>query len=181
MRFTRLFIITIFYVFSTISHATPLIKEYHVKAKYIDGFTQFIRWPNEQFTHSTMQLCILGDNPFGQALHILVRESNKHTMKPYQQQVIYLTRGENVNQCQVIYFSQSEENFIAQTLKEVKDKPILTVSSLENFVISGGMIQFYIEGSRVRFLIDLQRLTDSNLKANANFLRVANIVNMHKD
>jgi len=169
-------------LFSTLTQAAPQIKEYHVKARYINGFTQFIRWPTGSFDNPdvVMQLCIIGDNPFGRALHILVRENNKHTQSP-PQKVVYVKRGESVHHCHIIYFSQSEENYIHQMLKKIKDKPILTVSSLKNFTVSGGMIQFYIESNKVRFLIDLQRLTDSHLKANANFLRVAQIVNTGKE
>jgi len=159
--------------------AAPQIKEYHVKAKYINGFTKFIHWPDNTFNNAneSLHLCVLGDNPFGETLNILMRKHNaRTTRKSNPQKVFYLRRGEDVTHCHLLYFSDSEESYFYQVLSQIKGKPILTISSIRDFAISGGMIQFYVRDNKVRFLIDPQTLRDNNLEPDANLLRVADIV-----
>lgn len=161
-------------------YAEPQIKAYHVKARYIEGFTSFIHWPEEIFTNSDqpMQLCVLGDNPFNKALDILVRKHNTRKNRHSQLQAVnYLHRGDDITACHLLYIGESEEGFFYQLLKQTKGRSILTISSIEDFVINGGMIQFYILENKVHFLMDVQTIRDENLNPNANLLRVAEFMN----
>jgi hypothetical protein len=157
----------------------PQLKEYHIKAKYINGFTAFIKWSVNTLAtkEDVLHLCIVGENPFGEALNILVRDHNESVNRQSNpQRVTYLRRGDNFNFCHLLYFSNSEENYTRQILEQLRGKPVLTVSSLENFATSGGMIQFYPRDNKIRFFINLQAVKESKLKPDANLLRVADLL-----
>ena len=158
-------------------HSAPQVKEYHVKATFIHNFTDFIRWPKKTFNtkQEPFQFCVIGDNPFGETLNILVQKYNERTTNDNPHIVSYLHRSDNISHCHLLYFSDSEESYFYQMLNKIRGKPILTISSIKGFAISGGMIQFYMRNSRVRFLIDPQTMRESKLKADANLLRVADI------
>ncbi len=165
--------------FNQVYAAPPKIKEYHLKARYIEGFTAFIQWPKSIFSNSDdpLRLCVLGDNPFGKALDILVRTHNNRKNRQSHPRIIdYLRRGEETDHCHLLYISKSEKSYVQQVLAQVKDQPILTISSLKSFAISGGMIQFYVSGNKVRFFIDPQTLRNEKLHADANLLRIADLV-----
>ncbi len=154
-------------------------KEYHIKARYINGFTAFIKWPDEAFKEHDgfMYLCVLGDNPFDEALDVLVQAYNKHVEKHvHQQEVVYLQRGDDIDACHLLYITDSEESYVYQVLMQVKGKPVLTVSSIDDFTDSGGMIQFHIKKSRVRFWVNPKTLRDEKLIPGANLLQVADLV-----
>lgn len=160
--------------------AEPLkVQEHHLKARYIDGFTAFIQWPMETFANKEelLRLCVLGENPFGKALDILVDAHNNRSTRQSNPRVAdYLRRGADLSRCHLLYISKSEESYVAQILAQVRGKPILTISSLENFAVNGGMIQFYLRNNKVRFLIDPQTIRNERLQPDANLLRIADLV-----
>ncbi len=176
--FCHLFLCSL--LFNSTYAAPPQIKEHHLKARYIDGFTAFIQWPKSTFSSpdDPLKLCVLGDNPFGKALDILVDAHNdRKTRRSRLRAVDYLRQGNDVSRCHLLYISKSEESYVQQVLTQVKGKPIVTISSLKNFAINGGMIQFYIRNNKVRFLIDPQTLRNEKLQPDANLLRIADLVN----
>jgi hypothetical protein len=156
------------------------IKEHQVKARYLNSFIKFIQWPNEVLpTRNTpIRLCIIGDNPFDRVLEGLIAKYNEQRdTQTHPQEVVYLKRLDDPSTCQLLYISHSEESYLKQILSAVENKPILTVSSLNFFVAKGGgMIQFYKRGNKIRFYINPQALRTANLKADANMLRVADII-----
>ena len=50
--------------------AAPVSREYMIKAEILCNFAKFARWPSKAFDRdeSPFRLCVLGDDPFGQAL-----------------------------------------------------------------------------------------------------------------
>ena len=158
--------------------AAPKVKEYHIKARYIDGFISFIQWPVDTLTsESPIKLCILGDNPFGKTLEILANKHNGEGSHASHRRIIsYLQRGEDITHCHLLYISVSEESYVQQVLTQVQGKPILTVSSLKNFAVEGGMIEFYVRDNKIRFLIAPKKLRNAKLQPDANLLRVADLV-----
>ncbi|MCP4695522.1 MAG: YfiR family protein [Gammaproteobacteria bacterium] len=158
--------------------AQPQIKEYQVKARYLNGFINFITWPEGSFASpdSKLRLCVAGENPFGHALDIIVRKHNKRkTRNSNPQEVKYLRRMEEPGGCHLLYISDSEESYLNLILSHVKGKAVLTVSDLDRFATSGGMIQFYLHNNKVRFIISPQTLRAAGLEPNANLLRAADI------
>ena len=159
--------------------AQPQIKQYQVEARYLNGFTKFIQWPASALPSSEapLRLCVMGDNPFGQALDIIVGKHNERTTRQSNpQEVRYLRRGSSIDGCHVLYISASEESYLNPILASVAGKPVLTVSGLDHFVTNGsGMIQFYTRDNKVRFIIDPQNLRDAGLEPDANLLRAADI------
>src|SRR3972149_11004889 len=53
--------------------------EYDVKAAFIYNFLKFIEWPNGAFAGRSdkVELCVLGDDPFGTALNSIEEETVK--------------------------------------------------------------------------------------------------------
>lgn len=163
----------------TTADAAPQLKEYQVEARYLNGFTKFIQWPDGVLasTDTPLYLCVMGENPFGQALDIIVKKHNERTTRQSNpQEVRYLRRGGSIDGCHVLYVSDSEESYVNQILAAAQGKPVLTVSSMERFVSgSSGMIQFYTRNNKVRFIIDPQNLRNAGLEPDANLLRTADI------
>ena len=77
--------------------------------------------------------------------------------------------------CQVLVVGPSEAREAADHLARVAGRPILTVGDVPRFVARGGMIEFVIEGSRVRFLVDPARADAAGLTLSSDLLRVARL------
>jgi len=56
----------------------------------------------------------------------------------------------------------------------LKNKPLLTVSDIPQFIESGGMLKFYLNRKRqVRLAIEPETLREATLQADANLLRIS--------
>ncbi len=160
---------------SLISHAAPIAKEYQIKAVFLYNFANFIRWPYSAFTHyqAPFNICILGDDPFQEGIDVMVENEE---VKGHIVKVQRLNDIVNVDNCQILFISQSEKFYLYQILFSLQQRPILTVSDINNFVTQGGMIQFFKQSRRVRFYIAIDTLKEAGLKASVNLLRIAKIV-----
>ncbi|MFK5970347.1 MAG: YfiR family protein [Candidatus Marithrix sp.] len=161
---------------SSFTYASILLipKEYQVKAVYLLNFSKFTRWPESSFTDPTtpISICILGKNPF-EDFEVLIKDK---IIKGRNVKVEYIDNFRTSNNCQILFVSRSEQEKQMKILAYIKQYPVLTVSDIKNFIMCGGMIQFYIQDKKVRFMVAPEKLTKVGITANANLLRVAKIV-----
>lgn len=149
--------------------------EYQVKAVFLNGFSKFITWPETVFAdpERPFRICVFGESPFHDMLDLVVANE---TWKKRTVIAEYINRIERIPDCQILYVSDSEKIRLETILSTAEKHPVLTVSDLADFVKKGGMVQFYIYRSRIRFFIDPLTIREAGLEANANLLRVANVV-----
>ncbi|MEK8015696.1 MAG: YfiR family protein [Candidatus Parabeggiatoa sp.] len=160
----------------SLTYAAVLLtpKEYQVKAVYLFNFSKFINWPASAFDNSRtpIRICVLGKNPF-EDFDRLVKGKK---VQKRRITVEHLSDYRQANRCHILFVSKSEKGNQAAILAYTQQYPILTVSDIRNFVVRGGMIQFYIRGRKVRFMIDPDTVQEAGIRASANLLRVAKIV-----
>ncbi len=160
----------------SLAYASILLmpKEYQVKAVYLLNFSKFTRWPESAFNNPTtpIRICILGKNPF-EDFEVLIKDK---IIKGRNVTVEYFNDFRTTNNCQVLFISKSEQGDQAAILSYTKQYPILTVSDIKNFVMRGGMVQFYMRNRKVRFMVAPDILKEVGITASANLLRVAKIV-----
>ena len=128
---------SIFFSHSLFADSTPgdaHTLEYKVKAAYLYNFTKFIKWPTHAFsseTNSTLNICILGEDPFGSTINLL---KNK-TAKGHEVSVVYLEELTADSNCHVLFVSRSLKNNVKEILEKVASKNILTVSDIDGFAM----------------------------------------------
>ena len=81
-----------------------------------------------------------------------------------------------VQACHVVYVEDADGRRTLQLLERVKDKPILTVSDLNNFAQMGGVANLFIEGGKMRFAVNVDALHRSKLRLSSRLLSLAKIV-----
>jgi hypothetical protein len=160
---------------SSKSHAKELPEEYQIKAVYLFNFTLFFSWPPSVFKHSKQpfRLCVLGDDPFGIDLDLVIENER------VEGRSVIIQRLNSVYQstsCQMLFISQSEQSRLATIFAYLKQRPILTISDIPNFVKQGGMIQFFnTPYNEVRFIVAPNAINKAKLIASANLLEIAQI------
>lgn len=155
--------------------AEAVTKEYQVKAVFLFNLVQFVQWPAEAFAtpESPIEIGVLGENPFGTALDDAVRGE---TAKNRRIVVRYARRLETLRTCQVLFIARSERGHIADIMSEIGAKPVLIVSDVPGFAEQGGLVEFYLEGNRVRFAVNLAAARAHGLKPSSQLLSLARIV-----
>lgn len=153
----------------------PTIHEYQIKAVYLYNFANFIRWPRNAFKsrRAPFQICILGDDPFRSQLDIVVENEKIRGRAVKIQRIHYV---EESGSCQMVFVSKSKRRYRAHIFAYLRQRSVLTVSDMKNFVIKGGMVQFYNRGNKIRFLIAPQTVKGVGLKASSRLLQIAKIV-----
>jgi len=155
-------------------------KEYQIKAAFLYNFVQFIEWPASVFatTNAPFRIGVLGDNPFKGALEATVQGEtvNDHKMVVETAQQV----GE-LKDCQVIFISRSEKDHINEILSQLDSSAVLTVSEVDGFAQRGGIINFYLEGTKVRFEINPAAAQRDGLKIGSQLLSLGKIVETGKE
>ncbi len=149
--------------------------EYKVKAAYLYNFTKFVKWPDEAFgssPDSPLNICILGKDPFGNAIDLL---ANK-TAKGRKVSVTYLDSIETNETCHVMFVSKSMQKDVELVIEKFAEKNVLTVSDIDGFAVKGGCIRLHVIKGKVRFNINVGAANQANLKVSAKLLELAKVV-----
>jgi len=151
-------------------HAKPT--EYEVKATYLYNFGRFVDWPPKvtQNQSGSFSICVLGQDPFGPALNATLSDETVAGKRVVAKRVP--TPQDAVN-CRVLFISSSEHARLKQILMTLADASVLTVSDLPQFTQRGGMVQFILEGNRVRFEVNLAAAEHAGLSLSSELLKVA--------
>ncbi len=173
-KITLLFLLTSSLLHTNISAMPTSIGEDEVKAVFLFNFSLFTTWPTSAFSTNTssFHLCVLGDEDFKEKLQTAV-EGEHVGKRPVR--ISDLQDYKSTTSCHILFVSQSQEDQLDEILTYAKSYPILTVSDIKDFVRQGGMIEFYIFQSRVRFMVDPETIKEVDLKISSRLLNIAKI------
>ncbi len=149
--------------------------EHKFKAVYLYNFLKFVDWPNGAFADqsSPVRIGILGND---QLTKLLGETVGSEKIGDRSVVVAQISTLNEVQECQMVFVSRTEKDRYREILTKVKGKPILSVGEEEEFFQMGGAVNFYFEGKRLRFEINLKSVKAAELTANSKLLRLAKIV-----
>jgi len=150
--------------------------EYQLKAAYIYHFAQFVNWPAAAFaqTNSPLVIGVLGDNPFGADLEHTVEGKvlDGHPLKVQE----FKSFSDITGTCHILFISSSEKKRFSQISEKLAGKSTLTVGESDRFIEAGGMIQFVLDGGRIRFQINRTAASKAGLTMSFKLLNLASKV-----
>jgi hypothetical protein len=161
----------LFYGGAALAQSDSEEREYKLKAAFLLNFSKFTTWPESAFSvpGQTFDFCVVGEDPFGQALAGL--ESKKVGGRKIHLQ--YVASIGEAQACHVMFISNSEKNNLEE-LKQVADgQPVVTVSDIKGFSRQGGVFEFITRGGRLSFIVNNQQATQNGLQVNASLLNLA--------
>lgn len=153
----------------------PNPKEYQIKAVFLFNFVQFTTWPESAFADAgaPVRIGILGTDPFGGALEAAVR-NEKVGQRPVV--VEHFARLQDVRDCHVVFVSRSESAQAPAIIAAFAGKPVLTVGDLPDFAGRGGIVNFYLDGQKIRFEINRAAAQRSGFRLSSQLLGLARLV-----
>jgi hypothetical protein len=147
-------------------------EEYALKAEFIERFTHFVDWPDSAFSSpdAPFVICVLGENPFDDYLAQIAAARTIRSRKVR----VSLPKGlGDVKRCHVLFVARSEKARLAAILSQTNDQPILTIGDTEGFAQRGVLINFYLDGDKVRFEVNADAVKKSGLKVSAQLMNLA--------
>jgi len=149
--------------------------DFQVKAAYLYNFGRFVEWPAQTAAISGDQftVCVLGQDPFGPALDATLAGERIGGKRVVAKRI---SGPQEAGNCQILFLRLTEDDRVNKIIEAVDKKAVLTVSDMPQFVERGGMIQFVLEGNRVRFEVNLTATQHSGLTLSSELLKVATAV-----
>ena len=143
--------------------------EYEIKAAFLYNFVRLVEWPGAA-SNGSIRICIAGPHPIQERLEETVRGETVEGQPLMVRSILQPDAG-----CEVLFVPR---RFAAahEYLREVEGKPVLTVGESPDFVQQGGIVNFFLEGKRVRFEINPTAATRANLRISSRLLQLARLV-----
>jgi hypothetical protein len=148
----------------------PRPTEYDVKAAFLYNFAKFVKWPEEHTLGPTFIIAVLGEDPFRGRLE---RTFTGKTILERPVEVRRLSTPEAAGKVQILFIGSSEKPRLADILKTLEGRSVLTVGEMDSFSDRGGMIAFKLKNDVVRFDINLAQVERAHLKMSSQLIRLA--------
>ncbi len=145
-----------------------------LKAAFVYNFAKFTRWPANTWSDSAqpLRLCISGSDELAPELKRLegkVVGQRRITLQTY-------ARTQSPAGCHLLYIARSEQRHYGKLLNALRGSTVLTVSELPGFANTGGVIELYRSGGRIRFVINLAAARQSGLEFSSRLLDLAVLI-----
>ena len=154
------------------SFAAQFPTEYQFKASSLFNLLKFVEWPGDATVdaHGKWVVGVAGSTP---VTYELVRMVAGKTILGRELKINTVQSAEGMRACNVLFISASERKRLPTILAALRGSSVLTVSDMDNFVESGGMVQFVMADDRVRMTIDVGAASSAHLKISAKLLALA--------
>jgi len=176
-RHSAFYVIFVSAVFVLTAPAFPQAsKEYQLKAVFLWRLAQFAQWPSDAFEgpDSPLVICVLGENPFGDALDAAVRGETAHGRKFVVQ---YHRVIDQIKTCHVLYITGAGPRQAKNIAAAVSGRSVLTVRDIDGLASSyDTVVGFLTDQNRIKLRINLKAAAAAGLVLDPRLLRAADIV-----
>jgi len=151
------------------------LKEHQLKAAFIYNFTKFIEWPASGFpdTNAPFVVAVAGATPCAAELEQIARDRKVNG----RELIINVVKTpEAARGAHVLFVPAAEEARLKDWLAAVRGTSVLTIGESESFLKEGGIINFMLEGEKIRFEIEMDQADVASLKVSAQLQKLARTV-----
>ena len=155
------------------ARASPEVgSEYQTKAAQIYSFTKFIDWPPKKFPSAESPF-VIGVYGADDITDFLRESFQTRRIKDRPVEIRHLTNKAELPGCHIVFVSRSERDRLGPVLYEMRHENILSVGESENFLKSGGVINFLNVDGATRFQINFSAASRESLKVSSKLLPVS--------
>ena len=157
-----------------VQHGTAVLArqsalEYEVKAAFLLNFVRYVAWPPAQ-RQAPFNMCVLSTNPFGERLNEALAGE---TWEGEAMSLRRISETREARSCHMLYVPASATGRFVSNHSQLLQRPVLTVGETRAFLTSGGMIQLFVEDSKVRFSVNQAAAEAAGLQISSRLLRLA--------
>jgi hypothetical protein len=138
------------------------------------NLARFVHWPSNAFvaTNAPLVIGVIGDAPLGKHLSELPDGDVIRTHP-----LVFKKFGptEDLSNCQLLFISRSEKNYLDLVLKQVNGKPVLTVGDMPGMA-ERGVMMVVPEAVTNAITINLNVARSVGMKVSSKLLHLATIV-----
>ena len=143
-----------------------------VTAALLYNFAKFAEWPGLADS-ATLVACVVGDSPIAEALTHIVRGKE---VGGHRFDVVQPTDGATWGDCHLLFIADGQASRAGAGLAGIRSLPVLTASEDKGFSRSGGIVEFYLDAGKMRFVINLDAAERSGLRLSSRLLGLATVI-----
>jgi hypothetical protein len=155
---------------AAISHpvsAAEKVGEYRLKAALIRSIVSFV----EHRGGGPWVVCVLGDDPFGELLDDIANQGGAVALTVRRINGVAAGAG-----CEAVFIARSEKPRLKPILEGLRALRTLTLGDTPGYAQAGVVLNFYLEGDKVRFEINVEAANRTGLAFSSRLLGLARIV-----
>jgi len=146
--------------------------EQEIEAGLLYNFIKYIEWPPERAARPDVVVCLLGGDPFNGHLQPMAgRTVNQRSIE-----VRSLSGPQDIGACSLLYVHASEKPNWPQLQRRLAGRDVLTVSDIDAFAESGGMIEFTKVNDRIGVKFNIDAITAAHLTVQSRLMRLASTI-----
>jgi hypothetical protein len=156
----------------TVSKGADASKEHELKAAFLYNFTKFVEWPTNRFpsANAPFVMAVAGNSSCTAELEKIAKERkvNGRTLV-----IKTITTAEAVQEAHVLFIPASEDKSVKEWLSAAQRFGVLSIGESEVFGRQGGVINFVLEGEKIRFDLNIGQAETAELKVSAQLQKLA--------
>ena len=155
--------------------ATESEQPYRVKVAFLFNFASLVKWPEDSFndSESPFVICHYGGS---QTRVIFDAAYSGRMVERHPIEVWHPSSVGDVLGCHIFMITAERSEQVSGFIAAVAGKSILTIGETDGFALSGGVIGFYNDGSKIRFEINLGAAKSAKLRISSRLLQLARLV-----
>ena len=142
-----------------------------VKAAFLYNFAKFTEWPALP-PGGNIILCVVGGDAIAAALVETVKGQN---ISGHPLEIWRAEESTSWRSCHLLFVADADAKRSASGLAGITTLPVLTVSDNKGFSRTGGIIELFVEGGRMRFAINMDAVDGSGLHISSRLLGLAKV------
>ena len=154
---------------------SPAALEYRVKAGYLFNFAKYVEWPTNSLPETNSPI-IIGVMDAAEAMPAIqeVLANKSANGRPIVVKVI--TTPSPADGCHILFVSRTAKTSPAKVRAALGPVATLIVGETDLFAEQGGMIGFVRDEEAFRLNLNLESVTNTNLKVSSKLASVARLV-----
>ncbi|HLK14394.1 MAG TPA: YfiR family protein [Fimbriimonadaceae bacterium] len=142
--------------------------EAKVKAAFLYNFAKYVEWPSSAFESPSSPIVIgtIGIDSLGEALEAVVEGKTAGGRRVV---VHHFRWSDDISKCQELFVPASEIGS-CNRLDGLRGKPVLVVGEYPGFAKRHGVINFTLEGNRIKFEINESNASHDGLTISSKLL-----------
>ena len=145
-----------------------------VKAAFVYNFARFVEWPPAAAARQpgTVVLAVLGGGPLATAVHQL----DGKMLGERRLKVLPVASPAQAREAHMLLVTAGAGVPVADVARAVEGHGVLVVGDEQGFAEQGGMINFVVRDSKVRFEVNVHEAQSEQLRLSSQLLKLATLV-----
>lgn len=145
---------------------TASAQESKFKALFIQKFIEYTNWPDNR------NEVVVG--VFGNSQVLLELEKFSNSKRRYS--IVKIAGAGDIAKCDVIYLPEAQDRNFDLVIQATVNKNVLLITDNSSFAGRGSCISFYLEDSKLKFIVNQDAVKKANLRLSSALLSLAKVM-----